>query len=60
MTNTKNRGCTEKVRHDNRQTALAAMWSLVHRRGACPARYNVYRCRHCPGWHVGHRPRRRR
>lgn len=57
-TNTKTRGCGSKVRHVTRKKALAHLWRLV-RRGAFLPWLNVYRCRHCGSWHVGHRPGRR-
>lgn len=35
------------------------MWSLI-RRGANPKVLNVYRCKRCHRWHVGHRPKNKR
>ncbi|HEX8024730.1 MAG TPA: hypothetical protein VF484_00860 [Candidatus Limnocylindrales bacterium] len=57
-TNTKQRGCGQKVPHPTRKAAETHMWNLV-RKGAALARVNVYRCKHCPSWHVGHKPRHR-
>jgi len=58
-TATKNRMCEGKHRHPTRAEALAHIGSLV-RRGAHGGRLNAYKCPHCDGFHVGHRPRRRR
>lgn len=58
MTKTKNRGCNGKVRHETRAEAKAHLWSMV-RRGAFVLWLNVYRCKHCGHFHVGHRPGRR-
>jgi hypothetical protein len=59
VTETKNRKCTGKRRHDTRRKAMSALYRLV-RRGAFRPLLNVYACEHCAGWHLGHRPGRRK
>ena len=59
MTETKARGCEGKRAHATRAVAENHMWRLV-KRGAALSGLNVYDCRHCPWFHVGHRPRGRR
>jgi hypothetical protein len=56
-TRTKGRGCDGKQRHDTKAKALAQLRSL--QRNYAARGIVVYRCRHCDGWHVGHRSRRR-
>jgi hypothetical protein len=60
MTTTRARGCDGKHGHDTRAAADRHMRDLIHRCGAAEARLNVYRCRHCRLYHVGHRLRQRR
>jgi hypothetical protein len=55
-TSTKARGCVGKVRHDTKAGAETQMWSMVRDLGAARRGVNVYRCAHCKGFHVGHRP----
>lgn len=60
MTETKGRKCRGKKRHGTRKEALAHLRRLI-RKGAWAAWLNVYRCEHCnQGWHVGHKPGRRK
>lgn len=59
MITTKGRGCAGKRRHGTARAAEGHMRELVDRRGASPDRLNVYRCKHCGTWHVGHLGRRR-
>lgn len=49
--------CAGKVRHAERGHAFAAMRKTVSKMiiGRHDA-MSVYRCPHCGGWHVGHRP----
>lgn len=48
------RACpTGKVRHRTREAALRHMAALVAKDGS--TRLNVYPCRKCGRWHVGHR-----
>jgi len=60
VTNTKARGCAGKRAYATREDAEAHMWRLVRSRGAALSGLNVYDCRFCAGFHVGHRPRGRR
>lgn len=48
------RQCGRKHRHPSEGKALAQIRSLAQR-GADVARLQPYACRHCGGWHVGHR-----
>lgn len=57
---TKTRECTGKQAHETKTEALAHSGSLRRRFAATSGTANVYRCRYCSNWHVGHRPRRRR
>lgn len=51
------RSCEGKRRHADKQ---AAMFHLVLlRQSGSPGRLNVYLCRFCKGWHVGHLARTR-
>jgi hypothetical protein len=59
-TRSKGRGCDGKKRHDDKDQAVGQIWSLARHRGAVPSRYQAYSCKHCGGWHVGHRPRGKR
>ncbi|MCT9932416.1 hypothetical protein N5079_19635 [Planotetraspora sp. A-T 1434] len=59
-TGTKGRACDGKRRHDSREAAAAALQRLV-RKGAFKDWLTVYECPHCDGgFHVGHKPGRRR
>lgn len=57
----KRRSCGKKQRHETRTQAAAHLAALIHA-GAAPFTRQVYKCRWCGGWHVGHRigSRRRR
>lgn len=55
----KGRGCEGKKRHNTREAAEGAIWSLVRRRGAIAGQYNAYECGHCGAWHHGHKPNSR-
>lgn len=53
------RACEGKIRHTSRDAALAYMhWSI--RRFRPPSALNVYPCKFCRGWHIGHKPRPKR
>lgn len=52
---TKAKTCGHKQQHATRDRALGHMGMLIRKRGASPVALNVYRCRHCHTWHVGHR-----
>ena len=58
MTSTKGRACDGKQRHSSRQGAVDQIHSLARTRGANPARYEPYQCKHCGAWHIGHRAKR--
>lgn len=53
------RSCEGKRRHPDRDAAAAHAGRLNRGRDAAD-RVEPYRCRHCRGWHVGHRPDARR
>lgn len=55
---TKGRACQGKQRHPNKDAAERALFRLA-RAGADRAGLNTYQCRHCGGWHLGHRPHRK-
>lgn len=59
MTRTKNRGCGTKIRHLSWGAAIAHKRAMV-RGGASEKWLNVYACDHCGGYHVGHKPGRRK
>lgn len=48
---TKTRSCEGKKRHPSRAAARVHMHALITK-GAAPL--NVYKCRYCQAWHVGH------
>lgn len=52
-------GCVGKIRHDTKGGALVHRGRMVDQ-GAAAGAFEVYRCRHCGGWHVGHARERRR
>ena len=51
------KSCTGKIRHVSADAARSALGSLFRRRGY-QGRMNVYRCRFCNGFHIGHAPRK--
>lgn len=55
-TQSKGRSCTGKARHDTRAAARKALESLIRAKKARRAWNDVYACRFCDGWHVGHKP----
>lgn len=53
----KRKGCTDKRRYGDKDSAERAMHRLLSSGKAGTGRpLNVYACRWCKGWHVGHRP----
>lgn len=52
--------CARKERHDTEDAARARMRRTIAEGGASPGSLNVYRCRACDGFHVGHTPKHRR
>jgi hypothetical protein len=46
------RSCLRKLAHASRDDAHSAMLSLKQRQP--DHSYEVYKCRYCTGWHVGH------
>ena len=50
------RACTGKVRHPDAAGARVALGKLFKRAGYT-GHMNVYRCRFCNGYHIGHAPR---
>lgn len=51
------KACKGKVRHVNAQDAYAHLRHLHQAKGD-QGRMNVYACRFCGGFHIGHTPRR--
>lgn len=49
--------CGSKVPHQSREAAGGQLAAMVKKLGVNPAMMNVYRCRFCRSWHVGHRVR---
>jgi hypothetical protein len=49
------KGCAGKTRHETREAARAHLLELRR-----PWTLNVYPCRYCGGFHVGHKPHGRR
>lgn len=47
------KACTGKKRHKNREEAEYHRW-LLYQQGSTGS-LNVYHCKFCNGWHVGHR-----
>lgn len=47
------RSCTRKVRHADHVAAGAAIHELNCRRGY-QGRMDIYRCKFCNGYHIGH------
>jgi hypothetical protein len=58
-TRTKNRQCGTKKRFDGKQSANAAIQSLIRAKKAVPGWMQSYACDFCNGWHIGHRGVRR-
>ncbi|MDQ6616586.1 MAG: hypothetical protein M3083_18045 [Actinomycetota bacterium] len=54
MTGTRARSCTGKLRYKSRGRAEMASSSRQDR-GAAEWTVQVYRCRYCNRWHIGHR-----
>ena len=46
--------CEGKVRHPDRDAALAHIFSLV-RKGKARGLMSPYKCRWCGAWHMGHK-----
>lgn len=57
---TRARACDGKQRHPNREAAVQRLLALARKTGTATHSLNVYRCRHCQGFHIGHRPIGRR
>lgn len=57
VTRTKNQSCTGKKRFDTRAAANDEKFRLRRAGGSWP---EVYKCKFCDGWHLGHKARRRR
>jgi hypothetical protein len=56
----KARECGDKIRNPTKADALAQSAQMRRRFAATRRTANVYHCRHCGCWHVGHQPRGRR
>lgn len=54
MTRTRARTCGRKQRHATKAEAREQLEALV-RKGANRNQHNVYKCRFCGCWHVGHK-----
>lgn len=48
---TKTRSCEGKKRHASKTAARVHMYALITKGAAL---LNVYKCRYCKAWHVGH------
>lgn len=46
--------CGKKIRYVTQEEAKAAMGSMFRRCGY-PGAMNIYHCKFCGGWHIGHR-----
>lgn len=55
MKSPRRRGCAGKRKHPNPASAQSVIEQLVAG-GARRDSLNVYRCRHCRSYHVGHTP----
>ena len=51
------KACTGKIRHATAEDARSALGALFWKRGYL-GHMNVYRCRFCNGFHIGHAPRK--
>lgn len=58
-TRTKNRACGTKKRYSSKTTANAKIRAMVRAKQIIPGSWDVYTCRFCGGYHVGHRGVRR-
>jgi hypothetical protein len=56
----KGRSCDRKRRHESKESAERQKAQLTRDTGSAWFRMQVYRCRHCNGWHVGHTGRSKR
>lgn len=54
MTRTPARGCQRKKAHETKDQARAHLERLI-RNGAARTALEIYRCKHCGSYHVGHR-----
>lgn len=54
MTRTPARACQRKMRHETRDDARDHLERLI-RNGASRARLEIYQCKHCGAYHVGHK-----
>ena len=48
---TKTRSCEGKQRHASKTAARVHMYALIDKGAAL---LNIYKCRYCKTWHVGH------
>jgi hypothetical protein len=53
------RACETKRRYETADEARGAMYGAA-RRGAALKSLIAYRCKYCPGWHIGHPVMRRK
>ena len=55
--NQRRKACKDKVRHETREAAGSALRKIPpkHRH-----KMHVYPCPHCGGFHIGHRPQKKR
>jgi len=52
--------CSRKERHETGDNARRKMRKVIAEGDAAPGSLNVYACRVCGGYHVGHTPSHRR
>jgi ribosomal protein L44E len=55
--------CSGKRKFDDKQAALDGVHSILRARRRDPGKarsgfLTAYQCRHCGGWHIGHRAQR--
>jgi hypothetical protein len=55
MSTARRRSCKRKQRHETRQAANEQLNNLIKNRYASPIYMHAYKCRHCGGYHIGHR-----
>jgi len=48
------RSCLAKVRHTTQRRACIALGITLRQYHEKPGAIQVYRCRFCKGWHLGH------
>jgi len=60
VSQSRSRSCRGKRRYETREQAVQYATWRMRTTGATRKDTDVYKCRYCGGFHVGHRPRKRR